>query len=150
LPTIHNSLSIDAPAERVYAIARDPERFPEFMPDVQRITILEASAAGERQVVEWVGRVPSIRLTVKWTEEDVWDDVERTCRFRQLKGDFTEYYGIWRFVGEGSGTRFESEVTYELEIPTVGPLIKGVVRKIMTENVARLQEAIKRRAEEGG
>jgi ribosome-associated toxin RatA of RatAB toxin-antitoxin module len=150
LPTVRNSLVIAAPPETVYAIARDVERFPEFMPEVQRITILEASPDGRRQVVEWVGVIPTFRLTVKWSEEDLWDDEERTCRFTQVKGDFTEYGGTWRFLPEGDGTRFESEVHYELVIPTVGPLIKGVVRKIMTDNMTRLQEAIRAKAEGAG
>jgi len=147
MPTILSSVSIAAPPDRVYAIARDVERFPDFMPDVQRITIVDADPGGARQVVEWVGLIPAFRLTVKWTEEDRWDDRERTCRFSQVKGDFTEYGGLWRFEPEGEGCRFDSEVTYELEIPTIGPLIRGVVRKIMTDNVNRLQAAIKRRAE---
>lgn len=147
MPTVQNAVSIKASPDRVYAIARDVERFPDFMPDVQRITVVETSADGARQVVEWVGLIPTFKLTVKWTEEDLWDDLERTCRFCQVKGDFTEYSGLWRFAPEGEGTRFESEVTYELDIPTIGPLIKGVVRKIMTDNMIRLQHAIKARAE---
>lgn len=147
MPVVENSIFIAAPPETVYAIARDVERFPDFMPDVQRITVLEASEDGRRQVVEWVGRIPSFKLTVKWTEEDVWDDEERSCRFTQVKGDFNEYWGTWFFKAEGEGTRFESSVHYVLEIPTIGPLIRGVVRKIMTDNVARLQEAIRQRAE---
>lgn len=148
MPTVATRIAIDAPPDTVYAVARDVERFPEFMPDVQRITVRSVSPDGARQVVEWVGTIPAFRLTVKWTEEDVWDDGARTCVFRQVEGDFTEYGGVWRFLPEGSGTVFESEVQYELEIPTVGPLIRGVVRKIMTDNVRRLQAAIKRRAEE--
>jgi ribosome-associated toxin RatA of RatAB toxin-antitoxin module len=150
LPTVQNSTLIDASPETVYAIARDVERFPEFMPDVQRITVVEADADGRRQVVEWVGLIPTFKLTVRWTEEDFWDDVERTCRFSQVKGDFSEYSGSWEFKAEGTGTRFESTVNYVLEIPTIGPLIRGVVRKIMSDNVDRLQAAIKRRAENGG
>lgn len=150
MPTVQNHVFIAASPAQVYAIARDVERFPEFMPDVQRITILEADPDGRRQVVEWVGLIPTFKLTVKWTEEDLWDDVARTCAFRQVKGDFTEYGGLWRFEAEGEGTRFESEVTYELEIPTIGPLIRGVVRKIMTDNMIRLQAAIKQRAEAPG
>ena len=148
MPTVRNTILIEAAPDAVYAVARDVERFPDFMPDVQRITVLEAAPDGSRQVVEWVGLIPTFKLTVRWTEEDLWDDRERTCRFRQVKGDFTEYGGLWHFTAEGPGTRFESEVHYELEIPTVGPLIKGVVRKIMTDNVSRLQAAIKRRVEE--
>jgi ribosome-associated toxin RatA of RatAB toxin-antitoxin module len=147
LPTVQNSILINASPDAVYAIARDVERFPEFMPDVQRITVLEASEDGARQVVEWVGLIPAFKLTVKWTEEDHWDDAARTCQFQQVKGDFNAYSGSWEFKAEGSGTRFESVVNYELEIPTIGPLIRGVVRKIMTDNVDRLQAAIKKRAE---
>jgi len=147
LPTLQHQIRIDAPPDAVYAVARDNERFPDFMPDVQRITVLERSEDGSRQLVEWVGLIPAFKLTVKWTEEDLWDDVERTCRFRQVKGDFNEYGGLWRFVPDGDGCRFESEMTYELEIPTIGPLIRGVVRKIMDTNVQRLQAAIKDRVE---
>ncbi|MGV3724963.1 MAG: type II toxin-antitoxin system RatA family toxin [Actinomycetota bacterium] len=143
-----NSLYIEAPPEAVYAIARDVERFPEFMPDVERITVLEAAPDGSRQVVAWVGLIPAFKIKVKWTEEDLWDDVERTCRFTQVKGDFNEYSGSWHFHADGSGTRFESSLHYELEIPTIGPLIRGVVRKIMTDNMVRLQAAIKKRAEQ--
>jgi ribosome-associated toxin RatA of RatAB toxin-antitoxin module len=148
LPTIRNSIHIDAPPAAVYAVARDVERFPDFMPDVQRITVLERDGDA-RQVVEWVGTIPAFKLTVKWTEEDLWDDEARTCRFSQVKGDFSRYGGLWRFDPDGDGTRFESEVDYEIEIPTIGPLIKGVIRKIMTDNVDRLQQAIKRRVEAG-
>lgn len=149
MPVVQNAVHVAAPPDAVYAVARDVERFPDFMPDVQRLTVLEASEDGRRQVVEWVGTIPAFKLTVKWTEEDLWDEVERTCRFRQVKGDFTEYGGTWRFIPEGEGTRFESEVHYELEIPTIGPLIRGVVRKIMNDNAARLLDAIKKRAEGG-
>ena len=147
MPTLENRVSIHASPAHVYAIARDIERFPDFMPDVQRITVIEASEDGKRQVAEWVGLIPTFKLTVKWTEEDLWNDEERSSSFRQVKGDFTEYHGIWRFEPEGEGTSFYSEVTYELEIPSIGPLIRGVVRKIMTDNMHRLQAAIKARAE---
>lgn len=149
MPTVRNTEFIQAPPDVVYAIARDVERFPEFMPDVQRTTVLERSDDGRRQVVEWVGLIPIFKIAIKWTEEDVWDNGERTCRFRQVKGDFNDYGGLWRFAPEGTGTLFESEVSYELEIPTIGPLIRGVVRKIMGDNMERLQAAIKRRAETG-
>ena len=147
MPTIRNSHLIAAPPARVYAIARDVERFPDYMPEVKSITVVEQSEDRSRQVVAWVGLIPAFRLTVRWTEEDHWDDAALTCSFRQVKGDFTDYRGVWRFVPEGDQTRFESEVTYELEIPTIGPLIRGVVRKIMTDNVTRLQTAVQRRAE---
>jgi len=147
VPRLLHQVRIAAPVDSVYAIAHDVERFPEFMPDVKSTTILEASPDGARQVVAWVGLIPAFKLTVRWTEEDLWNEEERTCRFTQVRGDFTAYGGLWRFVPDGDGTLFESVLEYELEIPTIGPLIRGVVRKIMNENVERLQAAIQRRAE---
>lgn len=153
MPEVENSIFIAAPLERVWTIARDVEAFPRFMPDVVSIRVLERDEEGRRTVVEWVGSIPEFKTTVKWVEEDCWDDLERTCAFRLVRGDFREYHGIWRFAPEASpdggsiGTRFDSRVTYEYDIPLIGPLIKGVIQKKMRENVERLQQAIKERAE---
>jgi len=147
MPTVENSIWIRADLDRVYAVARDTEAFPEFMPDVKSIRVLERSDDGRRMVVEWVGIIPEFKTTVKWVEEDLWDDAEHTCAFRFVSGDFKEYHGLWRFTPEGDGTRFDSSVTYEYEIPLIGPLIKGVILKKMRENVDRLQQAIKGKAE---
>jgi ribosome-associated toxin RatA of RatAB toxin-antitoxin module len=149
MPEITNRIEIAADPDAVYRVAREPERFPDFMPEVKSVTVVERSADGRRQVVEWVGLIPQLRLTVKWTEEDLWDDAARTCAFHQVRGDFDRYEGIWRFDPVPAGTLFESVVQYEIEIPLVGKLIQAVIRKIMFDNVQRLQEALKRRCEEG-
>ena len=149
MPEITNRIEIAVDPETVYRIAREPERFPDFMPEVKSVTVLERSEDGNRQVVAWVGWIPQFRLTVKWTQEDLWDDSARTCAFRQVRGDFDRYEGIWRFDPAPGGTRFESVLQYEIEIPLVGKLIQAVVRKLMFDNVQRLQEALKRRCEEG-
>jgi ribosome-associated toxin RatA of RatAB toxin-antitoxin module len=149
MPEITNQIEIAADPETVYRVAREPERFPDFMPDVKSVTVVERSADGNRQVVEWVGSIPQFHLTVKWTEEDLWDDAARTCTFRQVRGEFKQYEGIWRFDAAPAGTLFESVLQYEIEIPLVGKLIQAVIRKIMLDNVQRLQEALKRRCEEG-
>jgi len=149
MPEIVNRIEIEADPEAVYRAARDVERFPEFMPEVKSVVVVERSPDGSRQVADWVTWMPEFRLTVKWTEEDLWDDAARTCEFRLVKGDFTEYGGTWRFLPSEGGATFESVVRYEIEIPLVGPLIKGVIRKKMYENVERLQQALKRRVESG-
>lgn len=149
MPEILNRIEIEADPEAVYRAARDVERFPEFMPEVKSVVVVERSPDGSRQVTDWVTWMPEFRLTVKWTEEDRWDDAARTCEFLLVKGDFTEYGGVWRFLPSERGATFESVVRYEIEIPLVGPLIKGVIRKKMYENVERLQQALKRRVESG-
>jgi ribosome-associated toxin RatA of RatAB toxin-antitoxin module len=149
MPNIQNSIFIQAPVDDVFRVAMDVERFPEFMPDLKSLRVLERSDDGLRTVVEWVGNLPEFKTTVKWVEEDLWDAVEHTCRFTLVRGDFKSYGGTWRFTPEAGGTRFDSDVHYEYDIPLIGPLIKGLIRKKMHENVDRLQAAMKARMEGG-
>ncbi|MES4793095.1 MAG: cyclase [Chloroflexota bacterium] len=149
MPVVTNELFINAPPEIVYQVAKDIEAFPEFMPDVKSARILETSDSGNRTVSEWVGLVKELNTTVKWTEEDRWDEARRRCDFTLVKGDYKRYGGSWEFLPQDQGTLFRSVVDYEYELPLVGPLIKGLVRKKMQENITRLQEALKRRVENG-
>ena len=84
---------IHAPLETVYAVARDVEAFPQFMPDVKSVRILEKSDDGSRTLTEWVAYASQLKLQVKWTEEDLWDDTARTCRFRQVRATTTRWRG---------------------------------------------------------
>ena len=38
MPHIENQVTINAPLEMVFALARDQESFPKFMPDVESVT----------------------------------------------------------------------------------------------------------------
>ena len=55
--------------------------------------------------------------------------------------------GVWRFIPEEGGTRFESEVSYEFDVPLIGPMVKNLIRKKMTENLQATMQAIKGCAE---
>ena len=149
MPHIENHTEINAPLETVFALARDPESFPQFMPDVESVTLVERSADGGRSVADWVAVASDFKLKVRWTEEDIWDEAAHTCRFTQLKGDYTAYGGQWTFIPEGPNvTRFLSEIDYELDIPLIGPLLKAVVARLMRDNTQKILEAIKARAEQ--
>jgi len=149
MPHIENQVAINAPLETVFALARDQESFPQFMPDVESVTVAERSEDGDRVVTDWVAVASDFKLKVRWTEEDLWDEAAHTCRFQQLKGDYTAYGGLWTFTAdEAGGTRFQSEIDYELEIPLIGALLKAVVARLMRDNTQKILEAIKTRAEQ--
>jgi uncharacterized membrane protein len=147
MPTVENQATINAPIDKAYAVAKDAERFPEFMPDVKSLEVVERD--GPRVVTRWVGAIPRFNLTVKWTEEDLWDDAEHTCRFRQLEGDYDSMSGVWRLEEAAEGTLFTSVVEYEYNVPVVGALVKKVIQHLVRSNIQSALEAIKRRAEGG-
>ncbi len=149
MPHIDNEVVVSAPLDKVYALAKDVESFPDFMPDVESVVVAERSPDGQRTVTDWVGVASDFKLKVRWTEEDVWDDGAHTCRFHQTKGDYTAYGGLWTFSDEGDGqTRFASSIDYELEVPLIGPLLKRVVARLMQSNTQKILDAVKVRAEQ--
>ena len=145
MPTVDTTVWIQAPLQRVYEVAKDNRSFPEFMEDVKSLTIIEED--GPRVVSEWIGVISAFNVKVRWTQEDVWNDQEHTCAFRQLKGDYDSMDGIWAFKEENGGTRFDSTVNYEYTVPALGPLVKRVVHSLVVKNLDGVLTAIKKRAE---
>lgn len=148
MPRIEKAILVRAPVAKVYAIARDVESFPEFMEDLQSLTVLERSQEGNRTVTEWVGLIREFKMTVRWTQEDVWDADRHRDDFRMLKGDLDSMSGWWRFAAEDGATRFESVLDYEFNVPLVGPMIQALIRKKMDANLEAQMQAIRRKAEE--
>lgn len=147
MPEIVQNVHINAPVEKVYAVARDVEAFPQYMDDLQSLTVLERSEDNKRTVTAWVGIIREFKMNIKWTQEDVWDDSAHTDVFKMIQGDMDSMSGVWRFIPEEGGTRFESEVSYEFDVPLIGPMVKNLIRKKMTENLQATMQAIKGCAE---
>jgi uncharacterized membrane protein len=150
VPKIEQSVVIDAPIEHVYKIARDVEAFPQFMQDLKSLTLLERSPDGARTVTEWVGLIREFKMTIKWTQEDLWDAAAHRDVFTMLHGDMDSMSGVWQFSPEDAGrTRFDSSVEYEYNVALIGPMVKNLIKKKMTDNLADTLNAIKKKAEEG-
>jgi len=143
MPVLELERTVPAPRERVYAVAKDIERFPEFMPSVSSVRIVEH---GERQVSEWVGYIEEFKRQLKWTEEDYWDDTAQRCRFRAIAGDWDRYEGTWEFLPAGEGTLMRLRVDYDFNVPLIGALIKGLLAKLVRKNSEEMMEGIARQA----
>ena len=146
MPTVESEIIIAAPVAQVYALAKDIERFPEFMADVESVEIREDDPP--RRVSRWVSVVKEFNSTIQWTEEDYWADETYVCTFGQLEGDFGKYQGRWEFIEVPEGTRMYLELEYAYNIPLLGALIKNLLRKKMQQNTDSMLAALKQRAEE--
>jgi ribosome-associated toxin RatA of RatAB toxin-antitoxin module len=147
MPRVESSIVINGSLDRVYALAKDVESFPEFMPDVKSVNVLERSDDGNRTVSEWVGIVKEFKTTIKWVEEDIWDDVAKTCSFKMVRGDYNCYSGFWEFTQTDAGTEFHSVLDFEYDVPLIGSLIKGLIAKKMKENLDNMLAAIRGKVE---
>jgi ribosome-associated toxin RatA of RatAB toxin-antitoxin module len=148
MPRIEQSIEINAPIAQVYRIAKNVEAFPQFMDDLQSLTVLERSVDGTRTVTEWTGLIREFKLTVKWTQEDRWDDAAYRDDFVQLQGDMDRMEGQWQFTPlDASRTRFDSVVDYDYNVPLIGPMVKNLIKKKLTDNLYATMNAIKQQAE---
>ncbi len=139
--------TIAAPLEHVYSVAKNIETFASFIPDVESINIVDRDDSTGRVVADWVGLIPEFKQKIRWTEEDIWDDAAHTCNFRQLKGEYKVFEGVWVFEEVEEGTVFKSTLNYDLEIPLIGAIIKKLVAKKVHDNISQILSAIKERAE---
>jgi ribosome-associated toxin RatA of RatAB toxin-antitoxin module len=146
MPRVENSIIINGLIDHVYESAKDIETFPQYMPDVKDVKILEHKGNGV-VISEWSAYIPDFMMTVKWTEEDTWNDEARTCDFKLVKGDYAAYSGKWTFTEEDGGVKFYSLVEYEYDIPLIGALIKGLVQRKVQENVDQILLGVKKKVE---
>lgn len=148
MPRIESHILIKTNRDAVITVARDNEAFPEFMDDVESVTVLTRSEDGKTVTSEWVGIVPKLKKRITWAEEDIWDLERGVLNFKQVSGDFDEFHGTWTFTEIEPGlTKFDSVLVYRLEIPLVGALINAIIHKTMQNNVEATQQAIKKRCE---
>jgi coenzyme Q-binding protein COQ10 len=124
-------------------LAKEQERFPEFMPDVESVTVLERGEG--RAVSRWKTLVEE--APIEWTEEDLFDDAVPSIRYRLLEGDLDTFEGEWHFVQEGAETEIRLTVEYDFGVPTLAELIGPTLEKKVRENSRMMLEALRSAAE---
>ena len=150
MPQIESEISINAPLDKVWELAQDVEKLPEIIPDLDVVRVLERqqlTPVTTRVVSEWHGRIKKFNRRMDWTEEDIWNTEDHTCRFWQLMGDFTEYRGEWSFKEADGGTRVHLKIDYKFEVPLVGAMMQKVVQKLLQENSDEMLHCLRTEAE---
>jgi ribosome-associated toxin RatA of RatAB toxin-antitoxin module len=143
MPYVECTIVVDAPARDVYELAKDQERFPQFMPDVESVTVLERHA--DRVITRWKTLVEE--APIEWTEEDRYDDDALCVSYRLLEGDLDKFEGAWRFEDGDGRTRVVLGVEYDFGVPTLAELIGPTLHKKVQENSQMMLDALKREAE---
>ena len=119
MPYVETSIAIAAPARVVYDLAKDQERFPEFMPDVESVTVIERHP--DRAISRWKTLVEE--APIEWTEEDRFDDERLRIDYQLLEGDLDKFEGSWTFVERDGATHVRLGVDYDFGVPTLAELI---------------------------
>jgi coenzyme Q-binding protein COQ10 len=145
MPYVETAIAIAAPARVVYELAKDQERFPEFMPDVETVTVVERRPGGA--ISRWKTLVEE--APIEWTEQDVFDDDALRIDYKLLEGDLDKFEGSWTFDERDGVTHVLLGVDYDFGVPTLAELIGPTLQKKVRENSEMMLAALKRYAEGG-
>ena len=143
MPYVEITTTVAAPAAVVYELAKDQERFPEFMPDVEIVVVLERHP--DRAISRWKTLVEE--APIEWIEEDRFDDERLRIDYRLLEGDLDTFEGAWTFVERDGATHVTLGVEYDFGVPTLAELIGPTLEKKVRENSEMMLAALKSQAE---
>ena len=143
MPYVETRIAVAAPARRVYDLAKEQERFPEFMPDVETVVVLERHP--DRVITRWKTLVEE--APIEWTEEDRFDDGALRIDYKLLDGDLDTFEGAWIFEERDGQTHVTLGVEYDFGVPTLAELIGPTLHKKVQENSEMMLAALKTEAE---
>lgn len=139
MPLVERKIVIDADPNAVYELAKDMERFPDFMPDVESVKVVSREA--NKTVTEWVTNVDGTPFL--WTEEDHFDDGNLRIDYALIEGDLERFEGSWAFQPRDGKTEVTLLVDYDFGLPELTELIGPTLHDKIGENSEMMLSGIK-------
>ena len=147
-------ITIHAPLERVFALARDVERWPELLPHYRWVRMLERRADGGRvEMAAWRPfGPPPLRYPAWWVSEMEVNPDRAMIRYRHVAGITTGMDVRWQLAEAGERGNIAVEIVHEWAgpgWPLVGRLAADtVIGPVFVHGIAsRTLAGIRRRAE---
>ncbi len=146
--TGERSVEIDAPIDRVFAIAADLDHAPDWQGSLKKVTVVERDAAGRALVIDCENdaKVKTVKSRLRFSYDEPtgmsWD---------QEKGDVKSLHGSWVLEDLGGG---RTRATYGLKVDpgrVLGMLLRGpAVDAVRSQLLGDAPDGLKRTAEAGG
>ena len=150
------SISVDAPPELVFRLARPVERWAALLPHYTRSGVVRTLAGGGL-VVAFVARrpvpgLPGLELPVAWRAR-TWSNADsRQLRFVHVAGATKGMDVTWRIEPAGSGTRVTIEHDFRPRLPGfarfvdrffTGPIARRTLAafKAIAESIQEIESA---------
>ena len=120
-----DTIIIEAPVDRVWAIASDIERYPEWALDIKEVAIIGRDDAGRPHEVEF--RASALGRSTHYSLRYDYSEAPGRLAWSMLDGDIQRSIdGAYVFIDLGDG---RTEVRYDLAIDLVVPLPGFVKRR---------------------
>jgi coenzyme Q-binding protein COQ10 len=132
---IKKQIHIDAPVEKVFEFAVDPEKLPEIWPSMIRTENVEELPSGGSDY-DWDYKMAGMSFH---GHTHTTEFVPNKHVVVENKTGIPSKF-VWDYSAENGGTQLDLEVEYEVPVPLLGKLAEKAVRKI-NENEAEIMLA---------
>ena len=139
---VEKTITINAPAEKIYNYVGNPENLPEVWPSLVEITDVQSLPNGGNSN-RWAYKMAGIRL------EGTSEDTERTPNERivsKTKGGI-ESTQTWVVQPEAGGTKVSFIVEYTVPIPVIGKIAEVIIVKMNDREADTMLANLKLRME---
>lgn len=142
---VESSIVIKGKKKDIYQLAKDMEKYPEYMPDVESVEVIQND--GDATVTDWVTSVEGTPIC--WKERDQFDDENMRISYRLIEGDLDKFEGEWIFTETNDGTRVTLTVDFDFGMPTLAELLGPILEEKVKENSKMMLRAMKEKVEGG-
>ncbi len=114
-----------SPAE-MYALVADVERYPEFLPLCDALTVRSRSAYGDGEQLVADMHVGYQMIRERFASRVVLDPFTPAVTAEHVDGPFTHMTNRWRFTPDGTGCEIEFYITYAFKNMMLQMLVGGL------------------------
>jgi coenzyme Q-binding protein COQ10 len=132
------SRAVPYPAELMYAVVADVEKYPQFLPWVVALRVLSRRADG--MTAEMAVGYGALRE--RYTSDVRLDPATHSIDVVQTRGPFKTLENHWRFTPDGEGCTVDFTIEFEFK----SRLLHGVAGKAFEQVMLKMADAFEARA----
>lgn len=129
-------------ADLMYRVVADVERYPDFLPWVVSLRVLEREKKGDKDILIAEMLVGFRALRERYTSRVICDPAARTIDVSQTQGVFKHLRNDWRFTPEGSGCRIDFLLEFEFK----SRVLNAVAGSVFAHAATQMSHAFETRA----
>ena len=135
------SIDIDASPERVYAVAIDYERYPEWATDVKEVEVLDRDPEGRGTRVKY--KISALGNTIGYILAYDYSDAPDGFSWKLEKAQvLSQLDGEYRFDPDGAGTRVSYTLLVNITFPMPGFMKKAAAGMIVNNAMKQLKSYV--------
>ncbi|SRR6266568_5355626 len=141
MKTIHKSIAINAPVDRVFAYLNDPAHLPEVWPNM--VEVSEVKIRPDSYGFSWVYKMAGIKFSgYAHTVALATDKLAVVKNETGIRSLFR-----WTYEDRGGRTNLDLQIEYALPVPVLGKLAETIVAKMNEHDAEALLANVKARLE---